>query len=277
MSGLANRNAPSSVGEAALAARFDAAALDWIVPRWPAPASVHAFCTTRNGGVSGGPRASLDLGRSWNEEPEARDAIAENRRRVLAFLPSTPVWLDQVHGPEVTVVDDAARRGDDAPWPRADGAATRLTGVVLAVRVADCLPVLFSDVAGSVIGIAHAGWRGLAAGVLENTVAAMACPPRNLLAWLGPAIGASAFEVGDDVRDAFVAADAGAAGAFAHGRDGKWLASLDALARRRLARAGVTNVSSADLCTASDPARFFSYRRDRSPGRMAAFIWRTPA
>lgn len=230
---------------AELAAQFAAAQLDWIIPAWPAPASVHAFVTTRNGTAS-----------------------AEE------FLPAPPRWLEQVHGADV--ITAAPMRGErNPPPPRADGAVTREPGVVLAVRTADCLPVLFSDREGAVIAIAHAGWRGLAAGVLENTVAAMACEPSTIVAWFGPAIGATRFEIGVDVRDAFVATDAGASAAFAAGRPGKWFADLAQLARRRLAHAGVDAVSGGGMCTASDPARFHSFRRDRATGRMAAFLWRT--
>jgi YfiH family protein len=158
---------------------------------------------------------------------------------------------------------------------RADAAVTRAPGVVLAVRVADCLPVLLCDRAGTAIGAAHAGWRGVAAGVIENTVAAMACAPAGIAAWLGPAIGPSAFEVGVEVRDAFVTADADSARAFVPARAGKWLADLYALACRRLARAGVAQISGIRACTFSDARRFFSYRRDGPTGRMGAFIWRT--
>lgn len=230
--------------DAGLADRFAAAGLDWIVPAWPAPASVHAFVTTRNG----------------TSRPEE-------------FLPSPPRWLEQVHG--ASVVTAQAILGDVGGAPCADAAVTRDANVVLAVRAADCLPVLFSTQDGTVIAIAHAGWRGLAAGVLENTVAAMACAPSTIVAWFGPAIGKAAFEVGADVRDAFVATDAGAASAFTAGRPDKWFADLEQLARRRLVNAGVPHVSGSGLCTVSDPARFFSFRRDRSRGRMGAFLWRT--
>lgn len=259
-----------------LAARFSAAHLDWIVPQWSAPDSVQAFVTTRNGGASSGAHASLDLGSATATADPLRASIAENRRRVQAFLPSRPVWLDQRHGSGVAVVEPSSPHiGEQAP--HADAAVTRAADVVLAVRVADCLPVLFSDRAGSVIGVAHAGWRGLAAGVLENVVAEMACEPASLVAWLGPAIGATAFEVGDDVRDAFMRSDTGAAAAFVRGRPHKWQADLAALARRRLARAGVDAVAGGGPCTVSDPGRFFSFRRDGTTGRMAAFIWRTGA
>jgi len=224
-----------------LAQRIRAAGLDWIAPDWPAPRGVHAFITTRNDGVS----------------PEA-------------FLPAPPCRLTQVHGAEVVAAPDASKS------PRADAAVTFEPNVVLAVRVADCMPVLFADRAGSVIGIAHAGWRGMAAGVLENTIAAMSREPSRVFAWLGPAIGRSAFEVGADVRDAFVGADPGAQKAFADVRPGKWLADLEALARMRLARAGVNAIHGGHMCTASDPARFFSFRRDGTSRRMEAFLWREP-
>jgi len=254
-----------------IAAQLRAAGLDWIVPDWAAPAGVHAFFTTRSGGS--GDAASFDLGPGEiaSAPPASRAAIVANRARAQAFLPSLPLWLDQVHGADVVDADATHARA----LPRADAAVTRASGVVLAVRVADCLPVLLCDRSGATIGIAHAGWRGLAAGVIENTVAAMACEPAGIAAWLGPAIGPSAFEVGPEVRDAFVAADDEAARAFVRGRTGKWLADLYGLACRRLARAGVEQVAAMRVCTFSDARRFFSYRRDGPTGRMGAFIWRT--
>jgi len=259
-----------------VAARVVAAGLDWLVPQWPAPRGVNAFFTTRNAvGEHGARTSSFDVGGAPGMLADAArsDAIAESRRIIKALVPSSPVWLDQVH--DATVVDiDRLPRGAGDRWPRADAAVTRATDVVLAIRVADCLPALFTSADGSVIGAAHAGWRGLAAGVLENTVAAMHCNAAGVLAWLGPCIGAAAYEVGDDVRDALVARDGDAASAFARGRPGKWQADLEMLARRQLAHAGVVAVTSARMCTASDPARFFSFRRDRATGRMAAFIWR---
>ena len=256
-----------------LAARLREAGVDWIVPEWAAPAGVHALFTTRDG--SPGDATPLDLGPAdiGSVPPATRRAIAGNRDRVQAFLPSLPVWLDQVHGADVVDVD--ADTTHEHPLPRADAAVTRARGVVLAVRVADCLPVLLCDRAGTAIGAAHAGWRGLAAGVIENTVAAMACEPAGIAAWLGPAIGAPAFEVGGEVRDAFIAADADSARALVPHRTGKWLADLYALACRRLARAGVEQVSGIRACTFSNPRRFFSYRRDGPTGRMGAFVWRT--
>ena len=244
---------------------------DWIVPEWPAPARVQALVTTRNGGVSAPPYASLNLGFSTAHRASGDDpaAIAENRRRVGAQLPSPPLWLDQVHGAGVAVLDG---RAPGAP-PVADAAVTRAPNVVLAILMADCLPLLLADRAGTVIGIAHGGWRGLAAGVIENTLATMAVSAGDVVAWLGPAIGPAAFEVGADVYDAFVARDAGAATAFRVKGSGKWWADIPALARRRLERAGVRAIHGGEFCTYGDPARFFSYRRDGETGRMAALLW----
>lgn len=255
-----------------LARRFADAGYDWIAPTWDAPSGVQAFVTTRNGGVSRGASASLDVGHaSIVDTPvEERRAVAENRRRVQAFLPSAPVWLSQVHGCDIAKIG----ANTNATPPRADAAVTREANVVLAVRVADCMPVLFADRDASVVAAAHAGWRGLAARILENTVSAMQCDPARIVAWLGPAIGRKAFEVGRDVRDAFVDRDPGAHGAFVAKSPGKWLCDLEALARMQLAHAGVRSVAGGGLCTYSDRTRFFSYRRDGATGRMAAFVWR---
>jgi hypothetical protein len=258
---------------ATLAAQFRIAGLDWIVPGWPAPPGVGAFVTTRQGGVSTGPTASMNLGRNGDDAA----ALAENRRRLERFLPARPVWLDQVHGRAVATLDRASTA--NAARPIADAAVTREPGVVCAVLAADCLPVLFAERNGGAVGIAHAGWRGLAAGVLEATVAALAdlgANPGDLLAWLGPGIGPAAFEVGDDVRAACCAVEADATACFVPSHDGKWLADLYALARRRLAAAGVVHVSGGNLCTRGDPTRFFSWRRDRTAGRMAALVWIDP-
>ena len=240
------------------------AATGWIVPQWPVPARVRGFVTTRDGGVSTGPYASLNLGHG-GDDPRAVD---ENRRRVQQHLPAAPAWLRQVHGAEV--VDVAAT---PATAPIADAAVTRMSGTPLVVMVADCLPVMLAQRNGAAVAIAHAGWRGVSAGVLERTVAAMSCAPQDLVAWIGPGIGPQAFEVGRDVLDAFVRHDAAAAAAFAPLRAGKWLADLPRLARQRLAAAGVTDVHGGTWCTVREPARFFSYRRDRASGRMGAFIW----
>jgi YfiH family protein len=239
---------------------------DWIVPDWPAPANVKALITTRAGGVSEGPFASLNLGMRTGDDPQA---VAANRARLNALLPQQPRWLRQVHGPRVVEADALT----DAP--EADAGIARRPGTVCAVLVADCIPVLLADRAGTRVAIAHVGWRGLAAGVIEDTVRAMAGDPRGLIAYLGPGIGPGAFEVGDDVRDAFLTRDAGAAAAFKPHAAGKWLADLFLLARQRLRRAGVDAVHGGALCTYSDARRFFSYRRSRTTGRMAALIWLT--
>ena len=237
---------------------------DWIVPDWHAPARVNSLVTTRNGGSSVGPYASLNLGLRAGDNPEA---VHANRRELRAWLPADPAWLRQVHGARVVSADAA---GDN---PEADASVTRTPGTVCAVMIADCLPVLLCDRAGSVVGAAHAGWRGLLAGVIENTVRAMDAAPDELIAYLGPAIGPDAFEVGPDVRDGFVAHDPAAGAAFTPHREGKWLADLFALARQRLAGCGVRHVAGGGVCTYRDPARFFSYRRDKSTGRMAALVW----
>jgi YfiH family protein len=242
-----------------LEAKFAAAGLDWIVPDWPAPTSVRAFSTTRNG--SGG--RPFDLSR---RAPDPAVMHAELRR----WLPEDPIWLTQVHGKAVCNVD--AVRSDGAP--RADAAVARNAGSVCAVLTADCVPVLFTDRAGLVVAAAHAGWRGLAAGVLEATLVAMRVEPRAVLAWLGPAIGPRAFEVGADVLEAHCAEDPDATICFTPFKSGKWLADLYALARRRLARAGVTSIHGGEHCTFTERDRFYSYRRDHGVSSMASFVWR---
>ena len=238
---------------------------DWIVPDWPAPGNVRALITTRAGGMSRGPYASFNLGLRTDDDP---GAVAANRAALRSLLPQEPVWLKQVHGNRVIDADAPP------PAPEADAAVARNPGTVCAVLVADCVPVLLTDRAGATVAVAHAGWRGLAGGVVENAVRAMQRSPEELLAFIGPGIGPRAFEVGPDVRDAFVEGDPGARSAFTPHAPGKWLADLFALARRRLARAGVARVFGGGICTHSDAARFFSYRRDRATGRMAALIWR---
>lgn len=238
-----------------------------IVPDWPLPAGVRSLVTTRNGGVSRIPFASLNLGGHVGDDP---DAVAVNRERVGALIGGNPLWLNQVHG--VRVVDAAAYSHQDLP-PEADAAFSRQAGVVCTVMTADCLPVLFCDDAGTVVAAAHAGWRGLLAGILEETIAAMNVPANRLLVYLGPAIGRHAFEVGDEVRSAFMAADAGSETAFQPSRPGKWLADIYRLARRRLAGQGIERVFGGSFCTVSETDRFFSYRRDGQTGRMASMIW----
>jgi YfiH family protein len=241
---------------------------DWIIPEWPAPAGVHALVTTRAGGTSKGPYASLNLGFSTDDDA---GAVEENRRRLRERLPGEPRWLRQVHGAHVVDADRAHGR------PEADAGVARVARIVCAVLVADCFPVLLCDNSGTTVAAAHAGWRGLASGVIDNTVAAMresGIEPANIMAYIGPGIGPRVFEVGRDVRDAYVGRDSAAAAAFSPRGNGKWLADLPALARRALARCGVSAVYGGTLCTYSDPARFFSYRRDKVTGRMAALVWR---
>jgi purine-nucleoside/S-methyl-5'-thioadenosine phosphorylase / adenosine deaminase len=236
---------------------------EWIVPEWPAPRRVRALVTTRAGGVSAAPYATLNLGSRVGDDPAC---VERNRAIVRAALPSEPRWMKQVHGTRVVAAQAAG------PEVEADAAVTTAEGEVCAVLVADCLPVLLCDEGASVVAVAHAGWRGLSAGVVEAAVAAMRVPAQTVLAYLGPVIGPRAYEVGDDVRTAFAGRDPGAAAAFAPRGDGKFLADLALLARRRLAACGVSRVYGADLCTAGD-RRFFSFRRDRITGRMAALIW----
>lgn len=240
----------------------------WIVPDWPAPPGVHAIITTRTGGVSMGPYASFNLGISVGDDPAA---VAANRARLRSVLPADPVWLRQVHGAEVVDADAHPE------LPHADASVASRNGTVCAIQAADCIPVLFADRAGTVVAAAHAGWRGLAAGVLDNTVQAMiarGAASRDVLAYIGPGIGPAAFEVGADVYAAFTAQDDRAADAFRPGAKGRWMADLHALVRRALTRAGVTRIYGERSCTVSDPARFYSYRRDKITGRMAAVIWR---
>ena len=221
-------------------------AADFLTPDWPAPAGVRALVTTRALG---------------NMRSEA------GRERLRALLPADPLWLSQVHG--IAVVDAAtARRGTAA-----DASHAREKNIVCAVMAADCMPVLLAHDGGEAVAVAHAGWRGLCAGVIEASVAAMGVPATRVLAWLGPAIGPAAYEIGAEVRDAYLARDVRAASAFAPSRPGHWRLDLYAIARQRLAGLGISRVSGGDFCTATDPARFFSYRRDKAMERMAAAVW----
>ena len=241
-----------------------------LVPGWPAPPTVRALTTTRVGGESSGPYASFNLATHVGDDPRQ---VAENRAALCARLglPAEPTWLTQVHG--TGVVDAGALPGADGA-PVADASVTDRPGPVCAVLTADCLPVLFCTRDGSRVGAAHAGWRGLSAGVLEATLAALGHPPAEVLAWLGPGIGPRAYEVGEVVRGAFLAPDPGTADAFTpSGRPGHWLADMYALARRRLARAGVEEVHGGGLCTYEDGERFYSYRRDGVTGRIATLVW----
>ena len=245
---------------------------DWIIPQWDGPPRVRALFTTRGGGASTGATATMDVGIALPAREDLAGAVGESRRRLRSHLPSDPVWLSQVHGRDVARVTRSNVATLHAAPPPADAAVTRERGVVLTVRTADCLPVLLADRAGTVLAVAHAGWRGLAAGVLEAAVEAMDTPSRGIVAWLGPAIGPTAFEVGADVHDACCDVDPAGAVHFAPQREGKWLADLPALARRRLARLGIA-AAGGTWCTFTDAARFFSWRRDRSAGRMALVAW----
>jgi len=235
-----------------------------ILPDWPAPVRVKGLMTTRAGGVSQAPWAGLNLGDHVGDDPER---VAANRARLRQHLPAEPGWLKQVHSARVV---ELGRE----PNPEADAAFTRQPVQVCAVLTADCLPVLFCDRAGSVVAAAHAGWRGLVGGVLEATVAAMQVPPDEVFAWMGAAIGPQAFEVGDEVRQAFVAQHAAASGAFVpQPTPGKWLADIYQLARIRLEHAGVQAIYGGGRCTYQEAETFYSYRRDGVTGRMASLIW----
>lgn len=238
----------------------------WLVPDWPAPPGVRAFATTRAGGVSDGEYASLNLGLASGDDP-AR--VAVNRARVREHLPGDPRWLRQVHGIAVADLDRLA----PGAVPEADAAAVSTPGVVAAVLTADCLPVVLARGDGGRVAVAHAGWRGLSAGVLEAAVEALGGDPGAALAWLGPAIGPDAFEVGPEVREAFLDVDPGAGESFVARGEGKYLADLYALARRRLARAGLAQVHGGGRCTRDEPAAFFSYRRAKASGRQGTFAW----
>ena len=247
---------------------------DWLIPRWPAPAHVRAVCTTRSGGVSRAPYDSLNLGDHVGDDPAA---VARNRALLAQALGAQPVFLQQVHATRAVELDAASQDGRQA-----DACFTDQTGVACTIMVADCLPLLFTDTAGSFVAAAHAGWRGLADGVIESLLerinARYDVGATEILVWLGPCIGPRAFEVGGEVKAAFERHDAGAAQCFEAGPlMDKWLADLPALARRRLHAAGVRsmhgNDSGAEWCTVGNPSRFFSHRRDRVCGRLAACIW----
>jgi YfiH family protein len=242
----------------------------WLAPEWPAPRGVRSAFTLRSGGVSAGPYASLNVGTHVGDDMEA---VMENRRRLRSWLelPAEPAWLEQVHGTDVVDLDAAA-----AGAHRGDAAITRSPARVCAIQVADCMPVLFTARDASAVGAAHAGWRGLAAGVLERTVGALRVAPRDLIAWMGPAIGPEHFEVGGEVRERFLAGDPDVAPAFEANARGRWQCDLAALVRRRLAGLGITAITGGAWCTYTDAQRFFSYRRDGTCGRLAALIWLQP-
>jgi YfiH family protein len=242
------------------------AVIETIQPDWPAPANIQAFTTTRKGGVSQGPWQSLNLGGNCGDDPQH---VRENRELLQQLLPENPHWLRQVHGTNVVTLDRGSELQQDA-----DACVANTAEKVCAILTADCLPVLFCNEAGTKVAAAHAGWRGLAKGVLEATVAAMDCNPSDLIAWLGPAIGPNAFEVQQDVYDAFCTTNPGHAVAFRPHND-RWLADLYTLARLALAGLGVDQLSGGQHCTYSDREKFFSYRRDGETGRIATLIWIT--
>ena len=257
----------------------------WLEADWPAPPGVRALVTLRHGaGASAAPFDTFNLGNARSDAGDDPAIVAANRATLAtcAGLPSAPHWLRQVHGTRVLRVDATLPPGDAtaerarmAAEPEADAAVTSVPGAVLAILTADCLPVVLAARDGSEVGAAHAGWRGLAAGVLESMVASMRAPPGTLVAWLGPAAGPRAYEVGAEVRDAFVAADAKADAAFVPTRRGHWNVDLHGLARRRLQAAGLADadIHGGELCTISAPTRFFSHRRDGRSGRMATVAW----
>ncbi|MDD0927360.1 peptidoglycan editing factor PgeF [Xylella fastidiosa subsp. multiplex] len=251
----------------------------WVlVADWPPPPGVMALSTLRDGpGLSVAPFDRLNLGNCSGVAGDAPVCVERNRSRLVEMLglPSAPHWLRQVHGVEVLRVDALPQSIARVVEPTADAAVTSVAGAVLVILTADCLPVVLAAVDGSEIGVVHAGWRGLADDVLECTVAALRTSPECLQAWLGPAAGPQAYEVGVDVYAAFVERDSGAACAFSVTRPGHWYVDLYALARQRLMRAGLSAVSiyGGGLCTISDPQRFFSHRRDRRSGRFATLAW----
>ncbi len=273
MTSLANKLARPKAGQSATQADLLAS---FIIPNWPAPANVKALQTTRIGGISQAPYASLNLAAHVGDH---RVAVAHNRQLLNQYLPSEPVWINQIHG--IKAIDAATAGGVQA----ADAAYTAKANVVCVTMTADCLPVLLCDEAGTVVAAIHAGWKGLLDGVIENTINTMQAASRtatnqalntqHLMAWLGPAIGPQAFEVGSEVRATFIAVDANATLAFKALGPNKWLCDLFLLARQRLNTLGVTQIYGGNLCTYTDATRFYSYRRDHVTGRMASLIWLT--
>ncbi len=238
-----------------------------IEPDWPAPANVRAFSTTRRGGVSASPYDSLNLATHVGDDPRQ---VAQNRdclQQQLA-LPSTPAWLNQVHGVDIHSLTKSLPVPVDA-----DGTVSDQQGLVCAVMTADCLPLLLCDRAGRRVAAIHAGWRGLCSGIIEKCIQQMGVPSEQLLVWLGPAIGSSDFQVGAEVRDAFISHDASASKAFVQQDQQHWLADLYQLARQRLLSQGVDAIYGGEYCTFQQPELFFSYRRERVTGRMASLIW----
>ena len=240
-------------------------AIDFIVPQWPAPPRVRAVSTLRSGGLSAPPYDTLNLGEHVGDEP---DSVAENRRRLCEQLGiDEPYWLDQVHGTRVV------RAGVAGEHPSADAAIADESNRVCAVLTADCLPILLARTDGRRVAAVHCGWRGLSGGVLESTIAALDTPPRELIAWLGPAIGPAHFEVGSEVRDAFMRIDPSAVTAFRANARGRWMCDLYRIAHQHLNRAGIDAIFGGGRCTFGEASSFFSFRRDGRCGRMATLIW----
>jgi YfiH family protein len=239
---------------------------NWLIPDWPASKNIQAVTTTRQGGVSNTPFDRMNLGDHVNDDSRA---VQQNRQRLkdTLHLSKSPIWLKQIHSALISNLDD------DSPLMDADAAVTTQKQQACVVMTADCLPVLFCDSSGSVVAAAHAGWRGLHASVLEKTVESMNAKPENIMAWLGPAIGPSAFEVGSEVRQAFMDVQAQAEKAFQEKSNGKWLADIYLLAKQRLNAIGVSQIYGGGECTYTDSERFYSYRREVKTGRMASLIW----
>ncbi len=238
----------------------------WLVPDWPAPSNVRAFVTTRAGGVSVGEYASMNLGTGSGDEP---GRVERNRQVVADLLPTAPRYMVQVHGNQVADLDIFR----EADTPSADAAVSSTPGRVATVLTADCMPLFVADMRGGRVGIAHAGWRGMASGVIENVVRSLGAPAADVAAWMGPAIGPTAFQVGPEVKEAFERFDPAAGTAFVPDAPGKFMCDLYALARQRLTRAGVREIHGGGYCTHGEATRFFSYRRAPRSGRMGAFIW----
>lgn len=249
----------------------------WMQPEWPAPAGVRALSTFRSGGASAAPYASLNLAGHVGDAPAV---VAENRRSLAAAagLPSEPIWLTQVHGAKVAdldAMDHVDASGTELRQP-ADAAFTRQPGRVCAILTADCLPILLAADAGDLVAAVHAGWRGLAGGVIEAAVRAIGVAPTTLMAWLGPAIGPRHFEVGTEVREALLRGDSGAEAAFVPNARGRFMADLNVLASRRLETEGVSRIYGGGHCTYADGTRYFSHRRDGLTGRQVTLIWLDP-
>ena len=249
-----------------------------LMANWPAPKNIHAFTTLRHGmGFSQSPFNEFNLGNRYSDQGDDANVVEKNREQLFQTfsMPSKPHWLKQVHGVDVLRVEKPPVISGDfhRDEPIADAAVTSQKNIVLSILTADCLPVLFCNIDGSEVAAAHAGWRGLADGVLENTVHAMRTAPENIMAWLGPAAGPQAYEIGAEVRDVFIVQDSKAEAAFIATRENHWRVDLYQLARLRLQEVGITKIYGGEHCTISEKDKFFSHRRDQQTGRMASLIW----